>query len=293
MAIYPNSASGMIGMGGMGLGGGGGVFQTASSTLSGISPAHQVKVSLAPAWVAKKKSKLEKKIFELYSTPKRELEKVGEYYTSRNGAALNILGDLNPIHGGKPNALAMAMLDCAPSPVRSRKGTSKWGVYTLKNLGLAFFYPVVAGQRCRSGRLSIEGIQLLDHWAKKFKRFRPFVDAYLTKKTRNEIAVLCFDLEMGVLPKLFDDYLAKHEVNMVKVKAKQEEEYRNRLEAEMTMRQSQAVDQSRYWGALYNSTVPSTFLSSSPTSSPLYRAAHTPEELLQKLYSQKNNLFNE
>lgn len=176
-------------------------------------------------------SPFEKKYRELTKRSPLSLpEKVSEYFVSRGGDAIAVFGNTNPLYNGRPNQLAATMLQLASAPDRRAPG-----IMRLKNMGLVFSMPFIAGKRKITFRLSSEGVALLDHWANRYKRFRPFVDAYLTKKARKEIACLCIDLQLGVLPAEFDTMLAEHGRRMIAIERKRIEEVRKQVEAQQQL----------------------------------------------------------
>lgn len=132
--------------------------------------------------------------------------------------AIQHLGDYNPIYGGTPKKLAMALLMSAANP--SRFG----GAYALHSVGLVYPYPSLVGVRRMRHRTSVAGLALLDHWAEKFPKFKPFVDAYVTSKDRKKITAECYDLAMGVRPLSFIAADAKNEVYAKRAEEKRKKE---------------------------------------------------------------------
>lgn len=124
-------------------------------------------------------------------------------------------GEYNPLYCRRPKAFPLMLLNLAAGNVSRTSGTMS--IYSLMHVGLCFTVPPLPGRRRSSGRLTMTGVLLLEHWADRFKKFRPFLDAYMTKQARREIAATCFCFEMGTVPP------------MITGRLKEAAEYQNRI----------------------------------------------------------------
>lgn len=114
-------------------------------------------------------------------------------------------GEYNPLYCRRPKAFPLMLLNLAAGNVSRTAGPMS--IYSLMHVGLCFTVPPLPGRRRSSGRLTMAGVLLLEHWADRFKKFQPFLDAYMTKQARREIALACFGFEMGTVPPMITDRL--------------------------------------------------------------------------------------
>lgn len=149
---------------------------------------------------------------------------------------LALFGNYNPIYSGRPKRTVLPLLVSAPASASFMRQGS------FKLAGLAVIEPSIPGKRKCRMRLSMNGLMLLDHWAGKHPRFKPFVDAYVPKKAREEIAATAFDLTMGGVPEYIRALHEKAEIEAKKLRAN---ETRDAMLQQMYMAQ-QAVEQKQW-----------------------------------------------
>lgn len=125
-------------------------------------------------------------------------QKSNDFIFVPHDSVIDILGDYNPLYGGRPKKLAMSLLNGV--------GVMKmWNNYMLHVCGLVYAVPLLVGVRGPRCRTSFAGLSLLEHWCQKFPKFKPFYDAYVRPKYRKQISSDCMDLIMGIRPKSFVD----------------------------------------------------------------------------------------
>jgi len=144
-------------------------------------------------------------------------------------------GDHNPIYNGVPDALAETLLQCA---AYGRYGEQS----VLVTTGLFYLIPQMYGKTFRI-RTTYCGLALLDHWAKLYEPFSPFVDCYVNEEAREAIAADSFDLANGYMPGWIKNEMAEAEVERrlheTKVmKHLEEQRERSRIEAQMRAMQN-------------------------------------------------------
>src|SRR5206468_444923 len=105
------------------------------------------------------------------------------------------------------------LLDAAAGTVRSR--------WMMTPTGLFYPVPMLIGVRKMRMRTSQAGIMLLDHWAKTFPRFAAFMDAYVSKKARKNIAADCYDLAIGVRPASFQKMDEVNKLYLLKAESRE------------------------------------------------------------------------
>ena len=127
------------------------------------------------------------------------------YYVNVSvGDAIDKLGWWKPLLHGRPKQFVQMLLNAIPSPCAG-KG------YKWKSCGLMYFTPPVIGRARSRNRTSATGLALLKHWADKNPAFRPFLDAYHSKKAEEEITLDCVDLALDTLPRRFKEILVLNE----------------------------------------------------------------------------------
>jgi hypothetical protein len=146
--------------------------------------------------------------------------------------AVQIFGDYNPIYAGKPKKLAYWLLNGAAGRTTFNG--------RLIGAGLAYATPSLIGVRKTGTMTSYVGLGLLDHWAEKFPRFKPFVDAFVTSKMRRKIASDCYDFSLGVYPKDWRDAEVKNKELLIKWEAR---EYRKMKKQEAANKELAARQQ--------------------------------------------------
>lgn len=108
--------------------------------------------------------------------------------------ALKLLGNYNPLYNGVPKKVPMALLvGCMPM---AKDATTS----LLRNAGLMYTLPYIAGVRKSRVRTNHVGLLLLKAWAVNFPKFKPYLDAFLTEQRERVIVSECFDLSMGHRP---------------------------------------------------------------------------------------------
>lgn len=140
--------------------------------------------------------------------------------------AVQMFGDYNPIYAGKPKKLAYWLLNGAAGRTTFNG--------RLIAAGLAYATPSLIGVRKTGTMTSYVGLGLLDHWAERFPRFKPFVDAFVTQKMRRKIASDCYDFSLGVYPKDWRDAEVKNKDLLIKWEAR---EYRKMKKQEAANKQ--------------------------------------------------------
>ena len=153
------------------------------------------------------------------------------------------LGGFNPMRNGKPTGTAMKLLSGVPAPLGG-KG------YELKQAGLMYFTPHIAGVRKSRNRTTANGIKLLDLWAKHHRAFEPFCAAFMPMKARREILTDCVDFSLEIMPPAFAKAIeankAKVEILMEKLRLRDA-----KAQADMARRsQMQAPKVPNYMGQL-------------------------------------------
>lgn len=161
--------------------------------------------------VRRRMSQWQKKWREVIDFNKgREQPMSNNYISIPVEALLESFGKLRPLYGGKPKREVMHLLMAANS--------EHWfnTQYLFKGAGLAYISFSIIGRKRMKARLTMGGLTLLDHWAAQFPKFKPFVDAYVSKTARKQIAAASFDFEMGVLPEVLQKQKEANDVIMKK-----------------------------------------------------------------------------
>lgn len=161
--------------------------------------------------------------------------------------AIEVFGNYNPLYSGRPKKLTKLLLDAAAGRHRF--------MGTIAPTGLFYALPVLVGVRKMGMRTSAAGLILLDHWAEKFPRFKPFLDAYVTKAARKQIMCDCYDLSMGFEPGHFAKAAELNKMYQLKAdsrelkRLKKEKEYTDARMKQDALYQQQMM--SLYQNALY------------------------------------------
>jgi hypothetical protein len=113
---------------------------------------------------------------------------------------IQTVGKLRPIYNGKPQRWLHSILNCGPSDNPALTKTGRRILHHCYQAGLVYMVPCIPMRAKTKFRLTQSGVQLMDHWADKYPQFKPFVDAYLPKKARKQIAVDCVDFALGMEP---------------------------------------------------------------------------------------------
>lgn len=188
------------------------------------------------------------------------------YFRHLDGdAAIEVFGNWNPLYAGKPKAMSLLLLEgCA-----GRQSIRRAGSMSLKMTGLVYFLPCLAGIRSTGFHTTAAGLELLDHWAEKFPKFKRFVAAYVRKDMRRKIVSECFDLAMGILPRSFAKIEQANKLNQIKADARsfrkmkrQEEKQKAEMERQRLMglnnmalaNQQQIMARQHYQNALNNTS---------------------------------------
>lgn len=129
---------------------------------------------------------------------------VGEdeyYFVATSGADLiDALGNVNPMRTGMPIKSITMLLESVPYRYTCRSVTATMIANQGVACGLFYALDSIPGVRKKGVRLSAGGLMLLDYWATKYKKFAPFVDAYVTPKARKEITLDCTTLAFNIAP---------------------------------------------------------------------------------------------
>lgn len=212
--------------------------------------------------------------------------------------AIATFGKLKPMYAGRPQKWMLMLLGACPSPVQSYSKTASHYYFQGAIAGLFVKFPFIIGKRRARYRLTAAGLMLLDYYAGKHKAFAPFVDAYVTKKARDEINELSCDLIMGIEPRVLREEKAKaHKAqtahDLKKLQEMVAEQERLRIERQRTNRQVHNTGTSTngdYWadsqGAVYFTAAPH----SSALSSLYLNEPHTSLSSAGKLLLGRTNL---
>jgi len=178
----------------------------------------------------------------------------GPYYKQQTFGNVIEYMNFNPMWNGRPRKEVNWLLLSAPSPIKL------FGQSSLYHYGLVTYEPAIANRRKTRCRLSYVGMELLDFWATEYPKFKPFVDAYLTKKARGEIASDALGYKLGFVPKRFEEYHRIHAEEVAKNRnTPNRRKYHNRMmrkyndyssqQAQITLLQQQQMVQAQ---ARYN-----------------------------------------
>lgn len=110
--------------------------------------------------------------------------------------AIEELGDYNPMYGGRPKKLAMALLS------RVTMGPA-YHNYVLCHSGLMYTIPGLPGVRSARCRITVAAWELMEHWAEKSPKFKLHWLAYIDNKAKQQIYSDCFDLALAHRPPAF------------------------------------------------------------------------------------------
>lgn len=170
-----------------------------------------------------------------FALPAGSMEKIDEptgyYFPPDREAIIATMGKLNPVYNGRPQVWANIFLN-AGNATRSRSKTAAFWYHFFYMRGLFYKFPPVPMRQATRFRLTVAGLDLMDHWAKERPRFAKFVDAYIDDKMRREIATDCTMLHIGTLPPsidklraMFDKWHARatrHDMERERVKLQQQ-----------------------------------------------------------------------
>jgi hypothetical protein len=146
-----------------------------------------------------------KKMIELGMRTKAINDTTESYIrSSDSGEIIAQLGNINPIYNQRPKKTPIRLL-LAINGIRHKIVQDR----LLWQAGLFYKLPSVAGKRRSEYRLTLNGVKLLDHWADKYKSFRPFLDAYMSAKSRKKIISDCVDFQIGIVPLSIMDLLER------------------------------------------------------------------------------------
>jgi len=203
----------------------------------------------------KKQSAWFKAMRKLYGKT-QTIEETEKFYRSVDIAdVIDVLGNMRLFYGGVPKKYVALLLEGTTKNVKR----DKLGCFMLKGTGLMYKRPCIVGKTAASFNTSLTGILLLEHWARKNRRFRKFFEAYKNNKKVSQIKSECVDFEMGVLPAVFTEAIKKHEEKLEIVKKRNSDELA-RLQA---MQQASAMYQqarSLLWGSSNTTTTSNTLL---------------------------------
>lgn len=138
-------------------------------------------------------------------SPEYPPKEVNNYFRDQSLDGLLPAMNFNPLYNGRPRREVLSLLLCSPSPMKF------FHQYIYFTYGLVTLEPAICNRRKARARLSYTGLELLDYWSEKYPKFKPFVDAYVTKKARKEIAIDAVGYKMGILPSRFIAMQALHE----------------------------------------------------------------------------------
>jgi hypothetical protein len=152
--------------------------------------------------------------------------------------------DFNPVYNGRPRREVLPLLLTAPTPMKF------WQQGLYFAYGLVTYEPVIANRRKARARLSYAGLELLDYWADKYPKFKPFVDAYVPIKARKEIAADAVGYRLGIIPSRFAKMKELHEKEIMKNRdTPNRRKFAQRIEQR---RQLILAQQAQFYGGLGN-----------------------------------------
>ena len=159
--------------------------------------------------------------------------------------AIEAMTKFRPVHSGRPKFETMLFLNAATAPQKATSGTAAYLYRLGAEVGLFMAHPPIPGKRKRSYRLTLTGLKVLDHWAEKNPSFTPFLNAFVTKKARNEIALEAMDFYMGQVPASIQKDLADIDAWAKAMAKKFTEEESRKAEAAVKGRMSQLLGKFR------------------------------------------------
>lgn len=180
---------------------------------------------------------------------------------------IDIFGKLKPIYNGRPQKWMHIILNACPA---DNAGMSKRGwnmLHTGFHAGLFYKVPLVPTKARTKFRVTMAGVRLLDHWAEKHPKFRPFLDAYLPVKARNQIAADCVDFMLGTEPARLKKLREKSAAEMAKIMIKQQSQVYSPALWNVAHQQQMIKAQQYYWTAqqqLANQGLPPNVLLNNP-----------------------------
>lgn len=166
---------------------------------------------------------------------------INNYFRDQTVSRLLPAMEFNPMYRGRPRKEVNWLLLAGPSPIKL------FYQHRLFYAGLVTLEPAVANRRKARCRLSYAGLELLDHWAIRYPKFKPFVDAYLTKKARQEIASDALGYRLGFMPERFK---AMQELNEKELAKNRDTPNRRRYAAKMKKQQEMYLAQQAYQPSL-------------------------------------------
>jgi DNA-binding PadR family transcriptional regulator len=143
----------------------------------------------------------------------------------------------------------MLFLNAAAGPQKATSATSAYLYRLGAEAGLFMAHPPIPGRRRRSYRLTLAGLAVLDDWSQANPSFRPFFEAFVPKKARNEIALMAMDIALGQVPACI-----KNDLQAIDDYAKK---LRERLQREEERRAASIVGQkmSEWWSGIKTNAV--------------------------------------
>lgn len=227
--------------------------QAVSNNLTSIQPLSTIiagPTGSATGWVRlphpKRLSKFADAMFKARTLSGSVAAEVEPYYRRADiGSIIPSLGALNPVRNGKPQVWVNIFLN-AGTPMNPRSKTASMWTHAAFFAGLFYRIPPVPMRNRTKYRLTIAGLALLDHWAVKFPKFKPFVDAYISMKDRKAIASDCFVFTCGTIPKRVKDMIDLAEVYQPKAEEKRRQLEARRFQEEMIRRQNYLANSGGY-----------------------------------------------
>lgn len=167
--------------------------------------------------------------------------------------AINIFGKLRPHMNLRPKKWAEMLLRTCPAPTNAYSKTAQFYYHQGVAAGLMYALPLIYGQRRTRFRLSASGVVLLDYYADRWPDFKPYVNAYLPAKAREEIQVDSCDFIMGIEP----EWLKKEKEKALAAKDKWLECQKAKEQANLHvyMRRALEAQQATQWNGVPTSAV--------------------------------------
>lgn len=156
---------------------------------------------------------IEKKLTKLVGLAEIKHFSEMNFFHLSEDSAIEVLGSYNPLYAGSPKKLTERLLKGAAGQIRFH--------HLLPQTGLFYQTPTLTGVRAPRMLTSYAGLCLLDHWAKKFPRFAPFVTAYVPVSMRRRICADCVDMVLGKVPTWMRKEHEKNSDRLVKWEARQ------------------------------------------------------------------------
>lgn len=132
-----------------------------------------------------------KALYKLNDEGKFHSESKNFFKEVHSDVIIEHLGKFNPMYNRKPKRVVFHLLSMAAAPARV------YNQLHYRRAGLCYELPAVPKRSRAKGRLTAAGVLLLDYWAAKYPKFKPFVDAFLPAKARGEIMSDCTLMVLG------------------------------------------------------------------------------------------------